>query len=73
MQKFVKSFLVWAAAAVLALTLFIAGIGCKENGTHVFYDVIGWAAMAEAVAAVVCAIIIHNRIVRKRKEEEEAE
>lgn len=73
MQKFVKSFLVWAAAAVLALTLFIAGIGCKENGSHVFYDVVGWLCMAEAVAAVVCAIIIHNRIVKKRKEEEEAE
>lgn len=73
MQKFVKSFLVWAAAAVLALTLFIAGICAKENAADGFETFIGWAAMAEAVAAVVCAIIIHNRIVKKRKEEEEAE
>lgn len=57
MRKYLKSFLRWLLAVVLVAVPFIAGIGCKENGTHVFYDVMGWLCMAEAVAAVVVLII----------------
>ena len=57
MRKYLKSFLKWLLAAVLVVIVFIAGIGCKENGAHVFYDVVGWLCMAEAVAAVVVLII----------------
>ena len=57
MKKYLKSFLKWLLAVVLVAVPFIAGIGCKENGAHVFYDIVGWAAMAEAVAAVVVLII----------------
>lgn len=57
MRKYLKSFLKWLLAVVLVAVPFIAGIGCKENGAHVFYDVMGWLCMAEAVAAVVVLII----------------
>lgn len=57
MKKYLRSFLKWLLAVVLVAVPFIAGIGCKENGAHVFYDIVGWAAMAEAVAAVVVLII----------------
>lgn len=57
MRKYLKSFLKWLLAVVLVTVPFIAGIGCKENGAHVFYDVVGWLCMAEAVAAVVVLII----------------
>ena len=61
MRKYLKSFLRWLLAVVLVAVPFIAGIGCRENGTHVFYDVMGWLCMAEAVAAVVVLIIIRRR------------
>lgn len=57
MRKYLKSFLKWLLAVVLVAVPFIAGIGCKENGAHVFYNVVGWLCMAEAVAAVVVLII----------------
>ena len=57
MKKYLISFMKWLLAVVLVAVPFIAGIGCKENGAHVFYDIVGWAAMAEAVAAVVVLII----------------
>lgn len=57
MKKYLRSFLKWLLAVVLVAVPFIAGIGCKENGAHVFYDIVGWAAMAEAVSAVVVLII----------------
>lgn len=56
MRKYLKSFLKWLLAVVLVAVPFIAGIGCKENGTHVFYDVMGWLCMAEAVAAVIILV-----------------
>lgn len=67
MRKYLKSFLKWLLAVVLVAVPFIAGIGCKENGAHVFYDVMGWLCMAEAVAAVVVLIIM----ARKKPDTEE--
>lgn len=61
MRKYLKSFLKWLLAAVLVVIVFIAGIGCKENGAHVFYDVVGWLAMAEAAAAIVVLIVLERR------------
>ena len=51
----------WLLAVVLVAVPFIAGIGCKENAGHVFWQVMGWLCMAESVAAVVVLIIIRRR------------
>lgn len=60
MNKYLKSFLKWAAAVILLIIPFIAGIGCKENGANVFYTVTGWLTMAE-VLGIVVYIVIKNR------------
>lgn len=60
MNEHLKSFLKWAVAVILLALPFMAGIGCKENGTAVFYDVIGWLTMAEVIGVVIC-LILKNR------------
>ena len=57
MKKYLRSFMKWLLAVVLVAVPFIAGIGCKENAVHVFWQVMGWLCMAEAVAAIVVLII----------------
>lgn len=61
MRKYLISFMKWLLAVVLVAVPFIAGIGCKENGAHAFWQVIGWLCMAESVAAAVCAVILSRR------------
>lgn len=61
MRKYLISFMKWLLAVVLVAVPFIAGIGCKENAGHVFWQVMGWLCMAESVAAIVFAVILSRR------------
>ena len=70
MKKYLISFMKWLLAVVLVAVPFIAGIGCKENGAHAFWQVTGWLCMAEAVAAAVCAVVLERPSAIRRREEE---
>ena len=70
MRKYLISFMKWLLAVVLVAVPFIAGIGCKGNAGHVFWQVMGWLCMAEAVAAAVCAVVLERRSALRRREEE---
>ena len=71
MRKYLISFMKWLLAVMLVAVPFIAGIGCKENGAHAFWQVIGWLCMAEeAVAAIVFAVVLERRSALRRREEE---
>lgn len=70
MRKYLISFMKWLLAVVLVAVPFIAGIGCKENAGHVFWQVMGWLCMAEAVATAVCAVVLERRSALRRREEE---